>query len=257
MPTIEKIVNLQQNKYFSQIIFLDTVSSTQDYLKKLAVSGKRGIVCLAKHQTNGRGRAGRAWACDASNLKFSMLFDTRIDTKFLALVSLAAGIATKQTIEKIYGVTPELKWPNDILLNGKKLCGIISEAATQGNKVQWVVSGLGVNTNMKQENVPRELAKIATSLFIETGRIIGEEEFLKVFLGIFSRHLDIIENGGARQIVEIYQSLCNTVGKTVKIILDSETKIGKAKAIDDLGNIIVETGTGEESFCSADVVHLR
>ena len=257
MSVIKKIINLHKNLYFSQIILMDTVSSTQDYLKELATTGQRGVVCLAKHQTNGRGRADRTWFCDAENLKFSMLFDLDIEAKDLPLVSLLAGVALRQTIEKIYNIKVELKWPNDILINEKKICGIISEAGSTGKRVQWVVCGIGANTNMRKENLPEEFADIATSLLIETNQFVKHEDFLDNFINQFTYYLKILETDGSEKIVEIFQFLCNTIGKKVKIILDGEVKFGIAKKIDNLGNIVVETETGEESYCSVDVIHLR
>ncbi len=257
MVTEKFRLNLPQNDYFHEIICLETVSSTQEYLKKMARKSKRGLVCVASHQTNGRGRAGRAWYSDEENLKFSLLFDTGISPQFLPIISLIAGVALKETIEKLYLTSVQLKWPNDILINGKKICGIISESASTSNIVKWIVCGVGVNLNMKKENIPSDLQNIATSLLLETNQQIKKNKFLEIFLVCFSDYLRILEQGGRHELIKKYQSSCDTIGKKIKVILEDETRVGIASRIDEYGALVVKTEKGEEVFCSADIVHIR
>lgn len=253
----KKSFSLPPNKYFNKIICLDSVSSTQDYLKKIAQTGMRGIICVAHTQTNGHGRLGRSWFDDEENLKFSMLFDSTIFPCNLPLISLAAGVALKETIENLYSITVQIKWPNDILINGKKICGIISESASAGMTVKWVVCGVGVNLNMKKEKIPQNLDYIATSLLAETNKRIEESEFLKKFLELFCNYLTILENGRGDILIKKYQSFCDTIGKKIKVLLENETKVGIAKKIDEQGRLVVKTEIGEETFSSADIVHIR
>ncbi|MDO4218476.1 MAG: biotin--[acetyl-CoA-carboxylase] ligase [Synergistaceae bacterium] len=257
MVTEKFWVNLSQNDYFREIICLETVSNTQDYLKLMAQNGKRGLVCVARHQTNGLGRAGRKWYSDEENLKFSMLFDACISPQFLPIISLIVGMVVKETIEKLYLTSVQLKWPNDILLNGKKICGIISESASTSNTVKWIVCGVGVNLNMKKENIPADLHNIATSLLLETNLQIEENKFLEIFLVCFSDYLRILEQGGSCELIKKYQSSCDTIGKKINVILENETRTGIASKIDEHGALVVKTEKGEEVFCSADIVHIR
>ncbi len=257
MATEKFRVNLPQNSYFLEIIYLKTVSSTQDYLKKMAQNGKRSLVCVARNQTHGRGRAGRTWHSDVENLKFSLLFDIGISPQFLAIISLIAGMAIKETIEKLYFTSVQLKWPNDILINGKKICGIISESASTSNIVKWIVCGVGVNLNMKKGNIPSDLQNIATSLLLETNQQIEKNKFLEIFLAYFCDYLKVLEQGRSYELIKKYQLSCDTIGKQIKVILEDETRVGIASKIDEHGALVVETENGEEVFCSADIVHIR
>lgn len=245
---------------FHRFIFLHETESTQKIIKKYAQAGEdEGLAAAADLQTEGRGRRGRSWAaCAGKNLTFSLLLRPNLKTGEVQLLNLAAGMAVKKTLCEATGLPFELKWPNDILRGGRKICGILSEAAGEPDKIYYAVTGIGLNINMESKDILAELAGMATSLMIETGRKWARWKLLIGILKNFAGIMDALsQKDGAAVLIDRYRRECDTIGRRVRIIQDEETICGKAVDVTREGALVAETDTGMRSFTAADVQHLR
>lgn len=251
---------LRDNPVFNKCIYVKEIDSTQKIIKKLAAQdAPEGIVAFSEMQTDGRGRRGRNWkGTPDKNLTFSVLLRPNLMPCEVQLLNLASGLAVKETLIKECGIPAELKWPNDVLCRGKKLCGILSEAAGEADKVYYAVTGIGVNLNMEKDDFPEDIRDIATSVFIESGAKAPRWKVLVRLLDIFASYLKLLEaKNGAESMLKIYRTGCDTIGKHVKVIQDDDTFTGEAVRITQQGALVVLTPSGEMTFAAADVFHLR
>lgn len=258
-PTLIDLM-IKGNKLFHTCLFFDEVDSTQSIIKKLALQdAPEGIVAVSDFQTQGRGRRGRTW-CNArgKNLMFSMLLRPNMRTGDIQLLNLAAGLAVHRVLKNIYDIDAELKWPNDILVKGKKICGILSESAGEPDRIYFAVTGIGLNVNMTREDLGCDLDKTATSLFIETKNMIPRPILLRDILDVFS---DMTEDIGAKEkiakLLLDYRAACATIGREVRVIQDELEFSGTALDITEQGALVVRTEKSDMVFAAADVHHLR
>ena len=252
--------SLRDNPMFGRCICLKETDSTQSVIKKLARGGENaGVVATAEVQEMGRGRRGRNWqSVSGKNLMFSMLLRPPLLPGEVQLLNLAAGLSLKNTLRALCGLPAELKWPNDILCRGRKLCGILSESAGEAERIYYAVTGIGVNVNMTEEEIPDELRGIATSVLIESGKTWPRWKILVDFLRRFAAAAGLLcSEGGAEALLALYRKECDTIGKEINVICDNESFSGTASGVTGQGALIVKTGNGEKIFAAADVVHLR
>ncbi|MDO5116517.1 MAG: biotin--[acetyl-CoA-carboxylase] ligase [Synergistaceae bacterium] len=251
---------LLENPLFKRCVYMRETDSTQKVLKKMAAQdAEGGVVALSEIQSEGRGRRGRSW-CGApgKNLTFSVLLRPKLKPGEVQLLNLAAGLAVKESLREYCGIPAELKWPNDILCRGRKLCGILSEAAGESDRIYYAVTGIGLNVNTAAEDFPEELRASATSTLIESGRSIPRWKLLIKLLERFAVYMELLASReGAEKLLALYRLGCDTVGREVRVIQDGETFTGRAVGISAEGALIVLTGEGEKIFAAADVFHLR
>ena len=251
---------LRDNPLFNRCICLKETDSTQSVIKKMARDGEEaGVIATAEVQKMGRGRRGRNWqSVSGKNLMFSMLLRPPLLPGEVQLLNLAAGLSLKKTLRTLCALPAELKWPNDILCSGRKLCGILSESAGEAERIYYAVTGIGVNINMAAEDIPDELRGIATSVFIESGKTWPRWKILVDFLGRFASAAALLcSGGGPEALLELYRKECDTIGKKINVICDNESFSGTASGITGQGALVVKTNDGEKIFAAADVVHLR
>ena len=160
----------------------DSVSSTNDVARELALAGaSEGLCVIAREQTAGRGRQGRSWSSPpGEGLYMSLILRPQVTASAAAMITLAAAVAVAETLRLDFQAAGDIKWPNDVLVRGRKICGILVEAATEGDRLQYAVVGIGVN--IAQRFFPEQIIEGATSLFLETGRAITPEDFAAVML---------------------------------------------------------------------------
>ncbi|MEM2920866.1 MAG: biotin--[acetyl-CoA-carboxylase] ligase [Candidatus Bathyarchaeia archaeon] len=198
-----------------RVHYLDTVSSTNDVAKKCALAGEEeGLVIVAENQTHGKGRWGRRWQSPKGGLWFTILLRPP-SLEHLGLISLAAGIASVRTIE-CFGVSVNLKWPNDIIFDGRKLGGILIEGGTQGDSYYALV-GIGINLNIPKDAFSEDIRETATSLLELTSCIIPKDSFLNTLLGHFFKLYKSILSGQTNNLLEEYRRACSSIGKKVRV----------------------------------------
>ncbi len=256
------------------------LDSTNRYLLDLARAGApEGAVAVADYQSAGRGRLGRRWeAPPGSNLLASVLLRPVLAVEELHLCTVAVALAAADACGRGAGVTPELKWPNDLMVGGRKVGGILAEAipaeavppaaVPAGSPLgPAVVVGLGLNVRWPppdtgQEKAPGEgpdeVAAAATSLWRETGVEHDPLAVLGLVLtGLEGRLVDLGDRAGRRRLAGEYRRRCGTVGKTVRVSLAGEAFTGTATDITLEGHLVVDVGACFRTVAAGDVVHLR
>lgn len=251
---------LRGNPLFNKFLYFQDVDSTQSVIKSLArQDAPAGIVACAEAQSAGRGRRGRSWAgAPGKNIVFSVLLRPMLKPGEVQLLNLAAGLAVKETMRAMYGIPAELKWPNDILCRGRKMCGILSEAAGEPDRIYYAATGIGVNVNMEPDDVPQELREIATSALVESGKMLPRWRVLVTLLDTFARYVKMLDTkSGGAELLAVYRRECDTLGKDVKVIQDEEIFMGRATSVTREGALVVKINSEEKIFAAADVQHLR
>ena len=199
---------------------------------------------MAEEQTAGRGRAGRTWHSEkGTGLYFSILLRPHLSPAQAPLLTMLAGISSQAAIQALTGLAPELKWPNDLLLNGKKLGGILTEMHAEPSAVRFVVVGIGINTN--QEKFPLELDSIATSLRKESGRITFRFELLVRLLTQFESDYARFLDEGAPFVVERFLRVSSFAkGRRVRVDSGRESYVGITAGLSPEGLLLVSRENG-------------
>lgn len=237
-------------KYFltrrigSKITVFDTLDSTNTYAKSLPFSDlTEGTVIIAEEQHSGRGRHGRTWISSKGlNLTFSIILKPIMPIEQLGMISLLAGLAVCEAISLTTTLLPTCKWPNDVLIGGKKCAGILSETVFEGGTLSALIVGIGVNVN--QNDFPVGLRMPATSMAKEAGCILNRYEVFGTILDRFEFWYDRAQAGDILQIIQTWKSKSSTVGK--QLIVDQQGTLlkGTAEGIAEDGGLILRTSDG-------------
>ena len=218
------------------IIKKDKVSSTNDVLKQHAAEYENGTVLIAKEQTAGKGRTGRSFYSPPTGLYFSILLKDIEDNS--ASLTVKAAVAVMKGIYDTFGIETQVKWVNDIILDGRKICGILTEGAFSGDKLSYAVVGIGINVGT--ETFPDEIKNTAGSLNKSCGR---NDELLDKILENFT---EIIEKDSEKKYLDFYKKNCLTLNKKVRLI--SQENFKEEAFVSDIGEnaeLIVKKENGE------------
>ncbi|HET9594910.1 MAG TPA: biotin--[acetyl-CoA-carboxylase] ligase [Anaeromyxobacteraceae bacterium] len=235
------------------------VSSTNDAAKELAEEGAlHGEVVVAETQTAGRGRRGRAWASPpGKNLYLSVVLRPELPPSRAPELTLLASVALCQAARRTGVAGAAIKWPNDVLVGGRKLAGILTEMAAEPDVVQWVVLGLGVNVNAGVEDFPGELRDVVTSLARERGEPVPRALFAAALLSGLEAWLDRHAAEGFAPVRAAWRELSDTLGRDVRVRAAGEELVGRAEDVDAQGALLVRTAAGLERVLAGDVELLR
>lgn len=226
------------------IYFAESTDSTNTRLKELARQGApQGTVVAAREQTGGKGRLGRSFVSPPGGLYLSILWRPEFSPEKAARLSCAGALAACAAIEEVWGIAPDIKWPNDLLLKGKKISGILTEASWQGRGGNFVIVGTGINVNT--ESFPTELGDSASSLYLETGRRIEPEKLMAAFIS----RLDSVYRAWGEEgapFLEEYRRRCITPGRD--ILIDHEGGRAKvhARSVEDDYSLLIQWPDGRE-----------
>ena len=232
-------IKLETNTIGRNFIYLDEVDSTNSFLlDKINNICDDGSVVLTEKQTKGRGRKNRVWYSEKGlNLNFSILITNKyFFGKYFNLLNLGVSLAVANSIEKLFFVKTNVKWPNDVLINGKKTAGILLEANSQGSKIERLVIGIGVNVNQRSFN--GDFNFLPTSIKIETKGNIEREKLLAEILNNFENMLlKIISK--PKSILEDWRNKCSSIGKRITVDQDEKILTGIFENIDDNGFLLL------------------
>jgi len=231
------------------------VSSTNEVLMRLGQLGEpHGSVAIAEEQTSGRGRIGRSWHSEKTNgIYASVLLRPPIPTVDAPLLTLLAGLAARDAIAEQTGLAPDIRWPNDLLVNGKKVCGILNELEAEPDRIHFLVIGFGLNVN--HAHLPEALAASATSLRIETGRTESRLELVVRLLRQLDRYYNRFLAEGARPIVQRFSEASSFAqGKRVRISLPNESFIGTTAGLEPSGQLRIRREDGRTEVVLAGEV---
>ena len=222
------------------------VCSTNTIAKFLSQNGiGNGSVVIAEKQTAGRGRSGKTWESPLGGIWLSIILTPNVDYSNIPLITLATGVAVAKTLERIEVESCEIKWPNDIMINGKKVCGILTEATTSFNSIENVVVGVGIDANLNIEDFPEELKDKTTSLEIELGRKVDENLLIKLFLEEIEEIFELFNHGRHEKILKEWRKRSYTIGKIVEVKKPfNQPYDAYALGISKEGSLVVEKTDG-------------
>jgi BirA family biotin operon repressor/biotin-[acetyl-CoA-carboxylase] ligase len=231
-------------------------TSTNDVIDKLARDGVReGVVVFAESQTRGRGRLGRKWISPAKKgLWFSILLRPRLRPQEATRLTVASSTALRRAIERQTKLEAEIKWPNDILIGGKKVAGILTELSAELDQVKHVILGIGVDVNLDEDDLPAELRKVASSLKIESGRAVERAELATTILHELDVDYFRIGAGRFAAVADEWEENCATIGKRVTVHIGGRKIHGRAESLDGNGALLLRTEHGHlEQITGGDV----
>ncbi len=232
-------------------IYLDEVDSTNSFLLSNKDYTKNGTVALADYQSAGKGRKERTWVSNKDeNLLFSILLTEEIDAENVNLLILGSSLAVAQSIENLFQLPVEIKWPNDLLINRKKVAGILLESSSKGNTIEKVVVGFGVNVN--QTSFEGEYIIRPTSIRNEFGHPVEKERLLSEILNNFEEILIRIPSDPL-SVLNDWKGKCKMIGERIKIYDGEKTITGIFDDVDDKGFLMLRTKSGIEKIMFGDV----
>lgn len=236
----------------------DTVDSTNNWVKRLAEEGApHGTVTVADEQTAGKGRRGRIWVTPkGAAAAFSLLLRPDIPPERASMLTLVKGLSVAQVISSIYNLDARIKWPNDVVVSNKKICGILTEMSAQIDYVNYVVIGCGINTNLK--TFPEEIRDKATSLLIETGNKVMRAELIGAVLKNFEKNYEIFsQTWDLSRLMDSYNNVMINMDTEVKVMEPRNDYTGIARGINELGELLVEREDGQITRVYAGEVSVR
>ena len=239
--SLEKIRNGLETSFMGQKIFyFEEAASTNDLAKELAGKGvEEGTLVVAETQTHGKGRLGRRWISPRGGIWFSVILRPAVGSKDAPKIVFMAALAIAKTIRKMLRLTAKTKWPNDVLVHNKKVCGLLAETSISDDNINFVVLGIGINANVDTNAFPKELTGSLTSLKKEAKREIPREEFLQALLKEMEHYYNDFTRGRFARILEEWKSLTDMIGKDVEVVSFDERFEGKAIDVDQDGALIV------------------
>jgi len=244
-----------------EIISYKKVDSTNDIAYELAEKGlKEGSVILSEEQEKGKGRHGRSWLSPSKGgIYFSVILRPRMTPNEIPKITLLAAVATARAIRDVTGLMAMIKWPNDILINHKKVCGILTEMKAEQDGVDFIVIGIGINVNTPHKQLP----KLASSLREEL-RLSGKDEYVsrielaKRLIECLEEDYFLLKKDGFRQIMDEWKRLTDMIGSSVKVVVQNRTFEALVHNVDPDGSLVVRRDAGTlERISSGDIIMLR
>lgn len=222
------------------LLYYPELSSTMDEAAKLGEGdAEEGAVVVAEVQTAGRGRQGRSWVSQPGNLLVSVMFRPTLEA--LPFISIIGGIAAARAVRKITGLEPKIKWPNDLLIGGRKAAGILAESVITGDTVWYAVLGVGMNVSLDAGET-EEISSIATSVNAAAGTEVPREDLLRQFLmDLDALYLAL---GQGKSPIGEWQDLLETTGRRLVATWGNDTFTGVAEGTDEMGNLVLRQDDG-------------
>lgn len=239
-------IKLESNRLSSNFVYIEDVDSTNTFLLNSSEFNEDGTIVLAEYQSHGRGRKERNWLSEKGlNLTFSILLKNNLQKEKIQLLSMYASLAIVKALRSLYQLEAFVKWPNDVLVNNKKICGILVENSFIGNQVDKVVIGIGLNVN--QSNFPGEYRIQPTSIKKEFHQEVSREALLSEIINIFDELLADYPNNSQR-IIDEWCEYCPSIGDNITIDVDKELKYGVFDSVDENGNLVLRNGDKYEKI---------
>ncbi|WP_256757332.1 biotin--[acetyl-CoA-carboxylase] ligase [Cohnella sp. WQ 127256] len=256
----ELLPKLKTKQFGHQLRLLDVIPSTQDELRRLAEQGAaEGTLVIAEQQTSGRGRMGRHWVSPAGKgVWMSLLLRPPVPLPLTPQLTLLAAVALSRAISRIVPVEIGIKWPNDLLVGGKKISGILLESAAEDERLRYVVVGMGISVNLDAEDYPEELLIKAISLKMATGTIINRSELIVSILEQFEQLYELYLEQGFAPIRSLWEAHSVTLNKQTLLHTPQGPIEGIPRNLDEMGGLRVELADGSfRTIYSAEISENR
>lgn len=237
-----------------KIIYLKKTDSTNSYCKNLVKKNiEEGTIVVTDIQEKGKGRKNRKWSSPDGGIWFSAILYPKIPPQNAMILTMAASISIVEAIKKSTDLNPIIKWPNDVLINGKKICGILTELDAEIDEINYAIVGIGINVN---NNLEKDLQNFATSLKIESNQNISRVNLFKNILKSLDENYNYIKSSNYKKIRDLWFLNAKIVGKKVKIDREKDTIIGVVSDLDESGCLIIKTKKGFKKIVTGDVTFI-
>lgn len=254
--TYEEIKDYLETEFIGRkIYYYDSINSTNIEANSLADQEEEGTTIVAEEQLAGRGRLGRDWISPKKKgIYFSIILKPQLHPMEVSKLTLLGAAAVHLALEEI-GVDSKIKWPNDIVVNGKKVCGILTEMSSELDMTNYVIMGIGINVNLEEKDIADDLRHKASSLKIELKETVDRRKLFSQVLNKFEElYLPFKKNGEIEKVIEICKDNSAVIGKEISVINGGNIRKGKAIDIDKAGELIVEFDDGKiERIFSGEV----
>lgn len=243
---------------FYRLKYYESVDSTNECVKREAAEGaEEGLLIVGEEQTAGKGRSGRSWVSPKGEaVYFSFLLRPDLRPENVSALTLVMGLSVAQAVRETLALDVRIKWPNDIVIGGKKICGILTEAAAREGRIEWIVIGTGINVN--NTSFDETIRDRATSLLMEAGRTVSRAGILAAVLGFFRKnYVRYMEYGNMSNLIGDYNRLLVSRGEKVRIEDPAGPYTAVSYGIDELGRLLVKRDDGGEERVAAGEVSVR
>lgn len=255
---VQRLQTLLQSRSFGRRVrYMAEVGSTQQAAHSWVGEGaSEGCMVVAEEQTAGRGRMGRSWHSPAGKgLWVSLILQPRMDLRKAPQLTLLTAVALCRSLRKATSLEIGIKWPNDLLIDGKKISGILLESIAEDERLLYVVTGVGISVNLSVEDYPEELLGKATSLRIASGQAWDREELLAAFLGEWENLYDVYLRQGFSPIRTLWETHSVTLGRSVGMDTRSGRIEGEALGLDEQGGLRIQQLDGTVTSVFAGEIH--
>lgn len=244
----EELIKKDLNTEFigNKLYIFKEVMSTNTVAKFFAENNApNGLVVISEKQTNGKGKSGKQWESPLGGVWLSIILEPPINQKKTPIITLATGLAVEKTFERMGIKDGEIKWPNDVLINGKKVCGILTEAIAKINAIEHIIIGVGIDVNIDVEGLPEHVKERTISLKNVAGKEFDENEVIRIFLEEFEKIYEDLLNENYEKILKEWRKKSYSIGKKVEIRTPfSKSYDGYIVGINSDGILIVEKEDG-------------
>ena len=251
---------LKTKKIGQRAYYFDSVDSTQNQaLKMLDEPANNGAIIIAGKQTGGKGRAGRKWISPKGGIWFSIILHPKFDISITTLFPIASALALAKALEKTSNVSPELKWPNDLTVKGKKLAGILVDASLESNRIENIVLGVGINFNVDVKQIEKTLKK--TPNFYGVASLSEQKNntkpihLIQTFLVELEKIYNLLSAKQTKKIITEWTKRSSTIGKIIEVDTREGKIKGKAIKIDDDGALILDNDKNNR-IIAGDIIHI-
>lgn len=228
------------------VLYFDETGSTNTEAKKAAEAGApHGTLAVADYQNMGKGRRGKRWTSFRGvGVWMSLMIRPELPPSSASMLTLVAAMAVSEGLEKVCGLGTQIKWPNDVVADGKKICGILTEMSTELECINYVVTGIGINANM--EDFPDEIKDVAASVLTLTGKTVRRSQLIGAVMEAYEKYYSLfMETCDMSNLMEPYNSRLASVNRPVRVLSPGNEYRGSALGINDAGELLVKTEDGE------------
>ena len=240
------------------LVYFPETDSTNIQAKRLGEEGApEGTLVVAERQTAGKGRRGRTWSSPSgTSIYMSFLLRPNIPPRCAPMVTLIAGLAGAKAVNQVTGLNARIKWPNDLVVNGKKICGILTEMSAEMEGIHYIVTGIGINVNQKE--FPEEIRDKATSLLLEGGRRFNRSQLIAGVMEWFELYVErFLETKDLSFLKEDYEEMLANLNQEVQVLDPAGEYHGVCRGIDKDGQLLVERDDGSLSRVQSGEVSVR
>ena len=250
--------NLDTKFLGKKVYYFSTIDTTQNFAMKIVRrNNMNGTIIIAKKQTGGRGRMKRKWKSPVGGIWLSIILHPKFGISFTTLVPIAISLALCMAIEKTLKIKPELKWPNDVTLNGKKVAGVLVDASIVSNEIEYMIIGVGINFKIKPTELANTIKKTPNFYGVTTlvKKDVNSLPLLHQFLYELENIFHMIDSKHIKKIVNQWTKRSSTIGRNVSIVTGNGRISGKAVKIDTDGALIISNGKKVEKILAGDIRH--